>query len=164
MEKIKEKEKKTIVYDYLFKYLGGDAFKGKIITGASIQLAIKAYKNGKEVKFKEEPKSNNRFYYCDNFKVSFDTDKMYAVEKNIIVDNLYRIIYGWDKIDYEVVGFNLEYSEEFSYDLPVPLKGCIVQTPMVVSEEEFTTFLKEHMKDFNIRDNIDAQVLSISFI
>lgn len=71
-------ELKTIAYDYLFNYFGKDMFKDKIITGASIQLAIKAYKNGEEVKFKdkEEPKANNHFY-CDNFKVSFDIDKLY---------------------------------------------------------------------------------------
>lgn len=167
MEKVKESELKTIVYDYLFNYFGKDIFKGKIITGASIQLAIKAYKNGEEVKFKEEPKVNNHFY-CDNFKVSFDTDKLYIIEKDIIVDNLYRIIYKWDKIDYEVIGFTLDYLDELSDDLreklPVMLKDMPCSAPMEVSKEEFETFLKGHIKDFNIRDNINAQVPSVSFI
>lgn len=124
-KKIKENELKTIAYDYLFNYFGKDIFKGKIITGACVQLAIKAYKDGKEVKFTEEPKANNRFY-CDNFKVSFDTDKLYIIEKDIIVDKLYRIIYGWDKIDYEVIGFTLDYldvlPDEVIKDMPKQFK------------------------------------------
>ncbi|NFL39289.1 hypothetical protein FDB50_15515 [Clostridium botulinum] len=163
-KKIKENELKTIAYDYLFNYFGKDIFKGKVITGASIQLAIKAYKNGEEVKFKEEPKANNCFY-CDNFKVSFDTDKLYVIEKNIIVDNLYRIIYGWDKIDYEVIGFSLDYLDESpNEELQELLKGIPCSAPMEVSKEQFETFLKEHIEDFNIKDNINAQVPSISFI
>lgn len=163
-KKIKENELKTIAYDYLFNYFSKDTFKGKIITGASIQLAIKAYKDEKEVKFKEEPKAKNR-YYCDNFKVSFDTDKLYVVEKDIIVDNLYRIIYGWDKIDYKVIGFSLDYLDESpNEELKELLKGIPCSAQMEVSKEEFEIFLKEHIEDFNIKDNINAQVPSISFI
>lgn len=163
-KKIKENELKTIAYDYLFNYFGKDIFKGKVITGASIQVAIKAYKYGKEVKFNIEPKAKN-YYYCDNFKVSFDTDKLYVVEKDTSVDNLYRTIYGWDKIDYKVIGFSLDYLDELSNEkLPRLLKSIPCSAPMEVSKEEFDTFLKEHIEDFNIKDNINAQVPSISFI
>lgn len=157
-------ELKTIAYEYLFNYFGKDIFKGKVITGASIQIAIKSYKNGEEIKFKEEPKANKHFY-CDNFKVSFDADKLYIVEKDIIVDNLYRIIYGWDKINYEVIGFSLDYLDELpDEELPELLRCIPCSAPMEVSKEEFETFLKEHIEDFNIKDNINAQVPSISFI
>lgn len=52
----KTNEPKTIAYDYLFNYFGKDVFNGKVITGACVQLAIKVYKNEKEIKFIEEPK------------------------------------------------------------------------------------------------------------
>lgn len=166
-KKFKENKLKTIAYDYLFNYFGKDIFKNKVITGASIQIAIKAYKNGQEVKFKEEPKADNCFY-CDNFKVSFDTDELYIVEKNAIVDKLYRSIYRWSKIDYEVIGFSLDYlaklPDKIRRELPDMLKDMPCSTPMEVSKEEFEIFLKEHIKDFNISDNINAQVPSISFI
>lgn len=149
------------------QYYGKDIFKGKVITGASIQLAIKSYKNGKEVKFKEEPKANN-YYFCDNFKVSFDVDKLYVIEKNMKADNSYRINYGWDKIDYEIIGFSLDYLDELPEGvrekMPVQFRNMPCSAPMEVSREEFETFLKEHIKDFNISDNINAQVPSISFI
>mgnify|MGYP001698821037 FL=1 len=35
---------------------------------------------------------------------------------------------------------------------------------MEVSKEEFETFLKTHIDDFNISDNINAQVPSVKFI
>lgn len=57
MNIIEKNELKTIAYEYLFNYFGGDVFNGRIITGASIQLAIRAYKDGKEVKFKEKTSS-----------------------------------------------------------------------------------------------------------
>ncbi|WP_279145821.1 hypothetical protein [Clostridium tyrobutyricum] len=139
----------------------------KVITGASIRLAIKAYKHGKEIKFKEEPKASNCFY-CDNFKVSFDTDKLYVIEKNIIVDKFYRVMYGWDKIDYEVIGFTLDYLDELPDDLrkilPMPLKDLPYSVPMEVSKKEFKAFLKGHINDFNISDNTNAQVPGILFI
>lgn len=167
MKNIKETKGKTITYDYLFNYFGGDVFKGKIITGASIRIAIKAYKNDKEIKFRKEPKANNRFYN-ENFKVSFDTDKLYIIEKNIIVDNLYRIKYEWDKIDYEIVGYSLDYLDELSNDLremlPESFKNIPCSASMDVSKEEFETFLKSHIKDFDISDNMNAKAPSISFI
>ena len=162
-----EDKSKTIAYDYMFNYFGKDTFKDKIITGANIQIAIKAYKNGTEIKFKEEPKAKD-YFYCDNFKVSFDIDKLYNIKKDIFVDNLYRTIYDWDKIDYEVIGFTLNYldqSPDNSYEmLPVELKNCPYSIPIEVSKEEFEGFLKKHIKDFDIRDNINAQVPSMSFI
>ena len=87
MNIIEKNELKTIAYEYLFNYFGGDVFNGRIITGASIQLAIRAYKDGKEVKFKEEPNKDG-YYYNENFKVSFDKDKLFIVKKDIKVNNL----------------------------------------------------------------------------
>ena len=158
---------KTIAYEYLFNYFGKDIFNGKIITGAIIQIAIRAYKDGKEVKFRKEP-SKHGYYYNENYKVSFDKDKLFIVEKDIKVDNFYRIVYGWDKIEYEIVGYCLDYldkaPEDFIEKLPVEFRNLPFSTSMEVSKEEFETFLKTHIDDFNISDNINAQVLSVIFI
>lgn len=167
MNVIEKNELKTIAYEYLFNYFGGDVFNGRVVTGASIQLAIRAYKDGKEVKFKEEPNKDG-YYYNENFKVSFDKDKLFIVEKDIKVDNFYSIVYGWDKIKYEIVGYCLHYldkaPEDFIEKLPVEFRNLPFSTSMEVSKEEFETFLKTHIDDFNISDNINAQVPSVIFI
>lgn len=169
MNEEKVKEPKTIVYDYLFNYFGGDSFKDKIILGAGIRLAIRAYKDGEEIKFveNEEPKYKDIFYN-ENYNVLFDREKLFVIEKNLIVDNLFRIVKGWDKIEAEIDGYFLDYlshlPEEVEKDLPEDLKGFPCSEPMDVSEEEFRTFLREHLNDFDISDNRRAQVPSVSFI
>lgn len=164
---IMTKELKTIVYDYLFNYFGGDTYEEKIITGACVQLAIKAYKDGKEIKFAEEPKCNNT-YWNHNFKVSFSKENVFIIEKNLKVDNLFRLVYGFDKIEAEVVGYTLDYlsslSEDVKKDLPVEFKDLPCAEPMEVSEEIFRQFVMSHKDDFDITDNINAQVPSVSFI
>lgn len=163
-----EKEYKTIVYDYMFNYFGGDSYKGKTIMGACVQLAIKAFKNGKEIKFAEEPKKCKNVYWCDNYKVSFDKDNLFIVEKDIIVDNLFRLRYGFDKIEAEVVGYTLDYLSSLPdserKDLPKEFQNLPFTEPMEVSGEVFREFLREHIDDFDISDNRNAQVPSISFI
>ena len=101
------KEPKTLAYDYLFNYFGKKTFKGKIILGASIQLGIRVYKNKQEVKFSEEPKYQNN-YLSDVYEVSFEREKMFRIEKNLGVENLLRIVFGWDNIQSEVVGYTLD--------------------------------------------------------
>lgn len=160
-------EFKTIAYDYLFNYFGGDTYRGKIITGACLQLAIKAYKDGKEIKFVKEPKYND-IYWCDNFRVSFDREKVFVVKKNLKVDNLFRLVYGFDKIEAEVIGFTLDFlsslSESEKKDLPKELQDFPCSEPMEVTEEAFKHFIMSHKDDFDISDNINAQVPSVSFI
>lgn len=160
-------EPKTIVYDYLFNYFGGDSYKGKIVLGACVQLAIRAYKNDVEIKFNEEPRYENIFW-CDNYTVSFDEQELFIVKKNIRVDNLFRIWYEFDKIEAEVVGYTLDIisslPEDIRNDLPEMLKDMPCSEPMEVSEEEFKEFLAIHKCDFNISDNMKAQVPSVAFV
>lgn len=152
-EKVEEVKQKpsTIIYDYMFNYFGRDKFKDKIITGTSILVAIKAYKNGIEIKFTETPIINgiNKKRFEDNYKVSFNSEKLYIIEKNLIIDNLFRLEYGWDKIDFEIVGFELDYE----------VYPGFMET-LEVSQKEFETFLQNHVQDFNIDDNFFAQVPS----
>lgn len=167
-DKIAMVEEKTITYTYLFNYFGKDTFKGKTISGASVEVAIRPYKNGKEVKFTEEPKCINRYYYSDIFKVSFDRKNIFNVRRNLKCDNLYRIKYGWEKVDYEVIGFSLDYYDEWTdeekKELPNHVTKLPISYPMEVFENEFREFLSNHIEDFDISDNENAQVPSYSFI
>lgn len=162
---------KTIAYDYHFNYFGKDTYKGKIITGANVSLAIHAYKNGKEVKFEKgkEPTTNGR-YFNEVFKVKFDRQKLFVVERNLHMDNLFRLEFGFDKIDYEVVEYSLDYFEGTSKEcfpdlkLPKEFENMPVSTLMEVNENEFKAFLSEHMEDFDISDNKSAQCTSFWFL
>lgn len=157
----------TLAYDYLFNYFGGDMFKDKKITGASVQLAIRVYKNGEEIKFIQEPRTKGT-YLCDVYKVSFDREKLFTVTKDVKRDNLLRIVYGWDEIKAEVVGYSLDYESKFNEeqlkDMPEVMKNFPVSEAMEVTEEEFKDFLSKHLDDFDMKDNINAQVPSISYI
>lgn len=162
-----ENKLKTIAYDYLFNYFGGDTYDGKVIVGASVQLAIKAYKNGKEIKFSEEPK-HYKMYWYDIFSVSFCKKNAFIVEKNLIMDNLFRFVYGFDEIKAEVIGYSLDYSSSLSeeQEINMPKEFCDLpcSTPMEVTEEVFKQFIMSHKEDFDITDNKNAQVPSFSFI
>lgn len=161
--------KKIIVYDYLFNCFGGKRHNGKVVLGASVELAIHVYKNGQEIKFQEkEPDAVQGRYLCEAYEVSFDREKLFVVQKNIKIDNLFRIVYGWDRIEAEVVGYTLDYltkpDEEIEKLLPEEFKGMPYSTPEEVSEQVFKTFLKDNLDDFDISDNIKAQVPSVRYI
>lgn len=158
---------KNIVYTYLFNYFGKDKYNDKVITGACVDLAIKVYKKGKQVQLNKEIKCKNT-YLCDVFKVSFDRDKGFIVTKNLKADNLFRLVYEFDKIEYEVVGYALDYlssmPEDIKESLPDELKDFPCSESMEVTKEVFKQFLAEHKNDFNISDNKNAQVPAVSFI
>lgn len=161
-------EAKTLVFDYLFNYFGCGKFKGNVITGACVRLAIRAYRNGQEVKFTEEPCIDNRAYYCEIYDVAFDREKLFTVTKNLYIDNLFRIVYGFDKIEAQVVGYSLDKltgrSADFINNCPKELADFPVSEEIIVSEDEFRKFLSDHLDDFDISDNKKAQIPSVSFM
>lgn len=164
-------EPKTIAYDYMFNYFGGDCVNGKVICGACVQLAIRAFKDGKEMKFVKEPSCHGK-HFNEIYNISFDRDKLFVVEKNLRMDNLFRLVFGWDKIEAEVVGYTLDYYEgmlsevmtDGIEELPEFLRNMPCTAPMEVPELVFREFLSNRIEDFDISDNINAQVPSISFI
>ena len=166
--------KKIIVYDYHFNYFGEDTHKEKIITGANISIAIHTLKNGKEIKFENGFDRQKLFivgrYFNEIFKVKFDRQKLFIVERNLRIDNLFKRVFGFDKIDYEIVGFSLDYLEGTSKEcfpdlkLPKEFENMPASSLMEVNENEFKAFLSEHIDDFDISDNKNAQCLSFGFI
>lgn len=180
---------KRIAYDYLFNYFpksydsgrgeSKDTYNGKLVAGATITLCIKVYKDSKEgasspsseVLFEEEKEiSESGKYLSDVFDVSFDREKLFVVKKNIMVDNIFRLMYGWDRIEAEVVEYSIDTFMGTLKDLPgmedfaSELDDMPVSEPNSVSEEQFRSFLSSHKDGFDISDNKYAQVPSYSFL
>lgn len=166
-------EMKTIVYDYLFNYFGGDKFEGKIVTGASIQVAIRPYKNGDEIKFENGKELSVKGKYLFSvFDVSFDRENIFNINRNLFVDNLFRLVCNFDEIKAEVIGYSLDVATgltkdvmpELADELPTEFRMLPVSESVQVSEETFRNFIQKHLNDFDISDNKKAQCLSVEFI
>ena len=149
---MKSRQKETIGYSYRFNYFGKDLYKGKTITGATINIVIRALENEKSINLGNEITCGNDKYLSDIYTISFHEVKLYAVDKNVCIDNLFRLVFGWDQIDYEIVGFGLDYL--------VSSNTLCYSTEMQVSKKEFETFIRSHIQDFDILDNQNAQVTS----
>lgn len=88
---------KTYVANYLFNYFGGDKVGDKLIRGATIDVAIRPYKNGKLIQF--DPKTDPELF--EIVDVSFDKSNIYKIK---IHDGLEKNMcnrLGWDKITCE---------------------------------------------------------------
>lgn len=172
---------KRIAYDYLFNYFpksydsgnseSKDTYDGKLVAGASITLCIKAYKDGEEMLFDEKKEvSENGKYLSDVFEVSFDREQLFVVKKNLMVDNIFRLMRGWDRIEAEVVNYSIDTFAGTLADMPNmkdvvdELGNMPVSEPNSVSEEQFRNFLSSHKDGFDISDNEYAQVPSYSFL
>lgn len=179
---------KTVAYDYTFNYFGGDTYDGKIVTGASITLAIRCYKEGTEVKFNEneeqsvnlvtiDPISNgfvpkDERWLNDVFDISFDRKEIFKIHRNIYIDNLFKLHYGYDKISYDIVGYSFDVAvgllkdtdPSFAKDLPEGFQDAPVCEPVEVDESVFREFISSRIDDFDITDNKNAQCPSVSFL
>ncbi len=164
---------KTVAYNYLFNYFGGDKYNDKIVTGASIDLAIRPYKNGDEVKFEDGKElSFKGFFLCQVFDVSFDKENVFNINRNIFVDNIFRRAYGFDEIKAEIIGYSLEIAVGLTKDvipeladkLPTEFQSFPVSESIEVSEDVFRNFILNHLNDFDISDNKKAQCPAVSFI
>lgn len=164
---------KSCYYDYTFNYFGEGRFKGNLIGGACVQIAIRVYKDGHEIKFTEEPSAIREddiilVSLSELVSVSFDRENLYKINNNPDVAFVFCKEYGYDMIKFEVVGYTLdkytELTEEERKELPEELLHLPCLEPIEVSKEEFEAFLREHIDDFDISDNINAQVPSFGFI
>lgn len=161
-----------ISYDYLFNYFGKGTYEGKPVTGASIALNIRPYKDGKEVLFKDgdEPKLQD-CYLCDIYKVSFNRKTEFVVKENVDVKLMYLLAFEWDRIEYEITDYSLDVhigtlKDRFGDDtenLPDGFLDTPISKPVTVTEEEFREFLSVNEDDFDIPDNRSAQIPSVRF-
>lgn len=140
---------KTYVANYLFNYFGGDKVGDKLIRGATIDVAIRPYKNGKLIQF--DPKTDPELF--EIVDVSFDKSNIYKIK---IHDGLEKNMcnrLGWDKITCEVVNYDLIYEKkEYFFES----WDC--------GKEIFDKFILSHIEDFDISDNVHAQSPSYSWL
>lgn len=171
---------KTIVYSYLFNYFGKEKYNGRAVTGAGVDLAVKCYRRDEEVKFDDEEPSvlvsidgtEQKEYLCSVFDVLFDRKNAFKVVKNPNIDNLFRLSFGYDKIEFKVMGYFLDIvigptkdvQPQLAKLLPKEFWDLPVSESVEVSRGVFTAFLLSHTKDFDISDNKKAQCPSVSFI
>lgn len=159
---------KRIAYSYLFNYFGCDEYNGRTVNGSGITLNIRPYKNGREVLFeKDDEVSTNGRYLSDVFNVSFDRQNQFIIKKNLQMDNLFRLVFGWERIEASVIEYELDVIcgtvGDEKNDLPENFHNIPVSEPVVVSKEEYRKFLISHADDFDISDNRCAQVPSVMF-
>lgn len=166
-ETIDNFEPKALAYDYLFNYFGGDKLNGKVITGASVSVAIRPYKNGSEIKFVgNEPSLRverpsrlcedpimQKYWLCDLLSISFDRENLFTMRVDEVLKALFLHEMGWDDIKFEVVARELDY-----------LESEYISVPFEPSESEWNDFLRAHLDDFDIEDNSSAQCLSCRWI
>ena len=186
---MENKKTKIIAYDYMFNYFGGDTYDGKIVTGASITLAIRCYQEGTEVKFDEDneqsvnlvkydPKrketvpTDDKKYLNEVFDVSFDRKDIFKIRRNLYIDNLFRLICGYDRIEYNVIGYSFDVAvgllkdtdPSLAKDLPAEFQDLPVCEPVEVDESVFREFISSRIDDFDISDNKIAQCPSVRFL
>lgn len=172
---------KTIAFDYTFNYFGGDMYNGRIVTGASVTLAIRCYKDGAEVKFFDQIEPyveiygissifHRKEFLCSVFEVSFNRKNIFKINRNPYIDSLFKLVYGYDKIKYDIVGYSFDVAEGLlknivpTNGLPKEFQDTLVCEPISITEDAFRTFISSHLEDFDISDNEKAQCPSISFI
>lgn len=159
---------KRIAYDYLFNYFGGDKWDGKIVGGSDITLNIRPYKDGKEVLFKDnEELTAANCSLSDVFTVSFDRENQFVIKKDLTADSLFRIAFGWERIEASIIKYELDVYVgkvgDEQNELPKSLQDIPIMDPVVVTEKEYRDFLASHADDFDITDNKHAQVPSVLF-
>lgn len=78
---------KTYVANYLFNYFGGDKVGDKLIRGATIDVAIRPYKNGKLIQF--DPKTDPELF--EIVDVSFDKLNLGIAERKYSISSFFPI-------------------------------------------------------------------------
>lgn len=151
---------KTYTASYLFNYFGGDHVGDKLITGVGFDVAFRPYKDNKLVQFRSEKETyfyvekksrligvrRTAVYITDAVKVSFDRDELVKLTRN---EDLIRIIcdhFGWNRLDIEIVGYELDYAET-----------KWMSAPWYCGKDICIKFMEEHKDDLDNTDNRSAQ-------
>lgn len=155
----------VLCYEYLYNYFGGDKFDNKVIDGAAVEISFRPYINGELVpvteelaaivkepsKISDKPRIS-KFWLFNIVDVQFDRESFIKMEINEDVKRLFLEQYGWDDIVIQIESYNLSYRE-----------SLYVSVPFNVKKEDWESFLRNHLDDFDISDNVHAQCLSYSW-
>lgn len=157
---------KPIAYEYLFNYFGDATYHGKKVVGLSLQIAFHVFKDGKEVKFLEEPITKvelpsrisekpqvKRYYLFDMLDVSFHQKQLCCLKRNPYVYDILRLQEQWDKIEANVIGYEFVLMEKPCVGYSVP-----------VDDATWLGFCMEHAAELDILDNQKAQVPTYLFV
>ena len=161
--------KRDIVYTYLLNYNGEKQYDEKNVSAAFIDIAIKLYKDGKEIPFKDSDKDikYGECYLSDVYQVFFNRKKIFGIKKNPQKFDLFRLIYDADDIKAEVVGYGLdvmkEMPQEISNALPDTLKTFPYAEAVFVSKDEFEKFIMCDVDGFATKDNEKAEVITYAY-
>lgn len=151
---------KTYTASYLFNYFGGDHVGDKLITGVGFDVAFRPYKDNKLVQFRSEKETyfyieeksrligvrSTAVYITDAVKVSFDRDELVKLTRN---EDMIKIIcdhFGWDRLDVEIVDYELDYAE-----------SKWMSAPWYCGKDVCIKFMAEHKDDLDNADNRSAQ-------
>lgn len=144
---------KAINYEYAFNYDGDELFRKHKVTGASIDVEFRGYKNGKEVSLLmgdgEMEMTKGSITLSNLVHVRFDRSKLYVIEP---VEELVKELkeeLDLDEIRAEASAFSLAIEESESYF-----------TSMQVQKSAFFQFIWKDVDGFDISDNKSAQVTS----
>lgn len=88
------------------------------------------------------------------------------------MDNLFKLICGYDKIKYDIVGYSFDVmiglikdtDPLFAKTLPTEWQNTPNCELVEITENVFKEFILSHIDDFDISDNKKAQCPSVSFI
>lgn len=144
---------KAINYEYVFNYFGNEMFRKHKVTGASIDVEFRGYKDGKEVSLLmgdgEMEMTKGSITLSNLVHVRFDRSKLYIIEP---VEELVKELkeeLDLDEIRAEASAFSLAIEES---------EGCF--TSMQVQKSAFFQFIWKDVDGFDISDNKSAQVTS----
>lgn len=157
---------RVLCYEYLYNYFGGDKFDNKVIDGAAVDISFRPYINGELVSVTEEltavvkepskisdkPRIS-QFWLFNIVDVQFDRESLIKMEMNEDIKRLFLEQYGWDDIVIQIESYNLSYKE-----------SPYVSVPFDVKKEDWESFLRNHLDDFDISDNVHAQCPSYSLV
>lgn len=143
--------KYRVSYDRVFLAHPPFEYKGDLITGASLDLTFKCFKDGKEILFGEnEGTREEGAFHC-----SVNKDHGFAIEHKSTEESYY------DFITCEATHFFLDYYEGRSGEV---LPGCPeafadypVSGAKPTTKEEFIKIIQGHWENFDNSDNRRAQ-------
>lgn len=144
---------KAINYEYVFNYFGDEMFRKHKVTGASIDVEFRGYKDGKEVSLLmgdgEMEMTKGSITLSNLVHVRFDRSKLYVIEP---VEELMQKVK--EELDLDEIR-----AEASAFSLNVEV-GYAHSTSMQVQKSAFFQFIWKDVDGFDISDNKSAQVTS----
>lgn len=160
---IMEEQVGNIVFGYWFVWDGLSTYKGNKVDGAGVDVAVHVYKDGSEVLLDDEPLPYTDIYFSDIFDVSYHPEKGVLLEKNANIAELFQILWGYDDIRAEIVGYHLDshrpLPEEMIRDyIPAEYRYETSSQCEEVEADEFLAFMLKNADGHCLQKGVEARV------